>query len=299
VMAVFSSRGPTAITYGAKPDLVAPGVGTESLSVPSSTLYKNYPSALVPGTVASPSLPYLSLNGTSMAAPVVSGTVALMLQANPALTPNEIKAILQYTAQIYPAYDPLTEGAGFLNAAGAVALAQFLGGAKNAKYPSSTDWSARLIWGNQVLRGGRLTPSANAWTPGLTWGTALTPSGQNVQWGVLCSTAACDDTTKDAWRSTCLDSGCTAVNWGPDFHNAVWGTLCGGADCVEAWSPSLVAASDGDTVVWGTNADGDTVVWGTNADGDTVVWGTNADGDTVVWGTSCDDPACLSVVWSK
>ena len=36
-----------------------------------------------------------------MAAPVVSGTVALMLQANPTLTPNLVKAILQYTAQSY------------------------------------------------------------------------------------------------------------------------------------------------------------------------------------------------------
>ena len=34
-----------------------------------------------------------------MAAPVVSGTVALMLEANPSLTPNAVKAILQYTAQ--------------------------------------------------------------------------------------------------------------------------------------------------------------------------------------------------------
>ena len=36
-----------------------------------------------------------------MAAPVVTGTVALMLQANPPLTPNLVKAILQYTAQAY------------------------------------------------------------------------------------------------------------------------------------------------------------------------------------------------------
>ena len=68
---------------------------------------------------------YLSLSGTSMAAPVVGGTVALMLQANPNLTPNLIKAILQYTAQTYNGYKPLQQGAGFLNALGAVRLARF------------------------------------------------------------------------------------------------------------------------------------------------------------------------------
>ena len=70
--------------------------------------------------------PYLSLSGTSMAAPVVSGTVAQMLQANPALTPNQVKAILQYTAEASLNYDPLTQGAGFLNAKGAVYLARYL-----------------------------------------------------------------------------------------------------------------------------------------------------------------------------
>lgn len=38
-VAVFSSRGPTGVTSDAKPDIVAPGVGIESLSAPDSTLY--------------------------------------------------------------------------------------------------------------------------------------------------------------------------------------------------------------------------------------------------------------------
>ncbi len=60
-----------------------------------------------------------------MAAPVVAGTVALMLEANPKLTPNAVKAILQYTAQLKSNTSMLVQGAGMLNARGAVRLAKF------------------------------------------------------------------------------------------------------------------------------------------------------------------------------
>ena len=113
-MAVFSSRGPAAIDYPAKPDLVAPGVGIESLSDPASALYASNSAYLLGGTVTASYLPYLSLSGTSMSAPVVTGAVALMLQANPGLLPNAVKAILQYTARPFTSYDRLTQGAGVL-----------------------------------------------------------------------------------------------------------------------------------------------------------------------------------------
>ena len=94
-------------------------------AIQSARLYSTKASYLLGGTIPTAYLPYLSLSGTSMAAPVVSGTVALMLQANPALTPNAVKAILQYTAQPYAGYDSLTQGTGFLNASGAVQLARY------------------------------------------------------------------------------------------------------------------------------------------------------------------------------
>src|SRR5262249_21160044 len=148
-MAAFSSRGPAAIDFTAKPDLVAPGVGIESLSNPASRLYVTSARTLLPGTQPTSYLPYLSLSGTSMATPVVSGTIALMSHANPSLTPNAIKAILQYTSQPYVGYDPLTEGAGFLNAKGAVELAAYLAAPAGVPYPDTGGWSERIIWGNQ------------------------------------------------------------------------------------------------------------------------------------------------------
>lgn len=68
-LASFSSRGPTRFDHAAKPDLLAYGVGIESLSDPHSTLYSTYADYLLDGTRRTAYKPYLSLSGTSMAAP--------------------------------------------------------------------------------------------------------------------------------------------------------------------------------------------------------------------------------------
>jgi serine protease AprX len=285
-IAAFSSRGPAAIDYEAKPDLVAPGVGIESLSDPSSTFYRTRSAYLLPGTIPTAYLPYLSLNGTSMSAPVVTGTVALMLQANPALTPNLVKAILEYTAELHPDDDALTQGAGFLNAAGAVELARYFANTATV-YPDDSNWSRRITWANHRMTG-QLAAGANAWGLGVTWDNARTAWGALVQWG-------------QGWRASCANLLCTSITWGsPSSPNVVWGVRCGGSDCRDTWRPSIGATTalsrdDSDTVVWGNN-DNDTVVWGNN-DEDTVVWGNSDDGDTVVWGNGCVDSSCEPVVW--
>src|SRR5206468_7524940 len=163
-VANYSSRGPTYIDWSAKPDLVAPGSGTVSLAAPGSTFYTTKAAALIAGSTQTPFVPYLSLSGTSMSAPVVSGTVALMLQANPSLTPNAVKAILEYTAQTYPGYDALTEGAGFLNADGAVSLAAWYAAPATTPYPNTTSWARHVIWGNRMIEGPGATPDAIAWS---------------------------------------------------------------------------------------------------------------------------------------
>ena len=133
-----------------------------SLSAPGSTFYTTKAQYLVAGLIG-PSNPYLALSGTSMAAPVVSGTVALMLQANPNLTPNLIKAILQYTAQVYPGYRPLEQGAGFLNTYGAVKLAKFYAThTVGQRIPTQLTWSKHIFWGNHMISHGYINPAANA-----------------------------------------------------------------------------------------------------------------------------------------
>jgi len=66
---------------------------------------------------------YTAASGTSMATPHVSGAVALMLQANPGLTPDAVKSLLQSSARPM-AYGRHEAGAGYLDAYGAVRAAQ-------------------------------------------------------------------------------------------------------------------------------------------------------------------------------
>ena len=301
VVAAYSSRGPSAVDYAAKPDLVAPGTGIVSLSDPTSTFYTSKAAYLYAGSRPTSYKPYLSLSGTSMAAPMVSGTVALMMQANPALTPNMVKAILQYSAQDFRAYDALTQGAGFLNSRGAVQLARFYRNARvGDQFPISKDWSQNILWGNYRVSGGVLRPNANAWNLSTVWGSAADAFGENIVWGTLRDSdnivwGTIDFLDNIVW-GTVDSSGDNIVwgtirdgdniVWGTVADNIVWGTDCGGADCDNIVWGTL---RDADNIVWGTLSDSDNIVWGTLRDGDNIVWGTWGDVDNIVWGTSTED----------
>jgi serine protease AprX len=244
-VAPFSSRGPSYIDRAAKPDLVAPGVGIASLSDASSLLFSTHPSGRSWGTVDTLTPPYLSLSGTSMAAPVVAGAVALMLDANPSLTPNLVKAILQYTADHRTGYDDLTQGAGFLNARGAVQLAKSLAG-NPAAPPIAKDptrWNSHINWGNHRVGGGALNPRANAWRTDVVWGASTTSDGARITWGAACSGIDCDDIiggrlTDDRPTWGCADAACDRIvrgaSIGDDAPNIVWGSGCTTADCGSA-----------------------------------------------------------------
>lgn len=63
------------------------------------------------------------VDGTSVATPIVSGVIAQMLQAHPSLTPFEVRSILMDTAIPFDRFPAHRQGAGVLNAAGAVRAA--------------------------------------------------------------------------------------------------------------------------------------------------------------------------------
>jgi serine protease AprX len=123
-LAPFSAWGTS--DGNAKPDLVAPGRRIVSLRVPGSALDTLFADRVV---TAQNGATYIRMTGTSMATPVVSGAVALLLERRPDLTPDQVKALLTQTAQPYgqdsgaPLPDPSADGSGLLDVAAAMSAA--------------------------------------------------------------------------------------------------------------------------------------------------------------------------------
>ena len=97
-VAVFSSRGPTSDNR-VKPDLCFPGGSIISCRAKGTSM----------GTTINDS--YTQASGTSMATPHAAGACALLLQAKPGLTPQQVKDILMNTAK-YLNLDANTQGTG-------------------------------------------------------------------------------------------------------------------------------------------------------------------------------------------
>jgi serine protease AprX len=253
-VADFSSKGPTRYDRFAKPDLVAPGVAVVATAAQGSTLLTRYPTLeVLPG--------YMRLNGTSMAAPVVAGTAALMLSADSGLTSHTVKAVLQHTAQRLPGLNLVTQGVGEMNAAGAVRLARLI-------YPTAPLNSTWVKAWKAPHPADHLFGEAVRWTRSVTWGSqvhASNPYAHLAQW---------DDNV--VWG---LDAD--NVVWGLDLDNIVWGIA---DNIVWAEDDNIVWGITDENVVWGLD---DNIVWGIAEAVDNVVWGLMD--DNIVWGLSDDN----------
>ncbi len=128
-LAEFSSRGMNGrngtftlegkqYSWEDRPTVTTPGVDIVSTRViaPVSSLGATDDINLDPGHIPY----YTTMSGTSMAAPHLAGIVALILDANPSLSPDEVKQILQHTATNIPGSEPWEVGAGYANAYAAV-----------------------------------------------------------------------------------------------------------------------------------------------------------------------------------
>ena len=197
-VSVFSSRGPTWYDGLVKPDVVSPGESVLSVAAEGSRLRSVQEARGNTGE-------YMRLSGTSMAAAVTSGVIALTIDVNPKLTPNTVKAILQYSAipvlsdASGPHADALTQGAGQINGGGAFMLARAITadapvGSKWLAYQTITPiteiggqshtWTQSILWGRRRVSGLSLMELHRpAWAVGTVWGNAL--NDDNIVWGNL------------------------------------------------------------------------------------------------------------------
>ena len=318
-VAFFSSRGPSWYDGHAKPDLVAPGVALTSNAAKFASLFKSYPQ--LKSQLGAGKGSFASLSGTSMAAAVTTGVVALLLDAStsavhaePQVAPNVVKALLQYTA--LPVrddegnlYDALTQGTGKVNPRGALAMIEALdtrvpvGAPWISPRPATvttlggeiTEWSRRIIWNDTLVA----NPSA-IWVNSAQWGQcdpAVDPGCENIVWGTGFECDAGDPT-------------CENIVWGTlDTENIVWGSALSWWTSHIVWPDRILGMFVGDeNIVWGTFSGlseenivwgtwvGENIVWGT-FDGENIVWGT-FDGENIVWGTVAAFDA-ENVVWGS
>jgi serine protease AprX len=93
---------------GAKnPDFVAPGSHLQGLRVPNSFIDASHPEGRMGDR-------FFRGSGTSEAAAVTSGAIALLLQKYPALSPDAVKRFIMDNAQKVPSFDSQAQGAGEL-----------------------------------------------------------------------------------------------------------------------------------------------------------------------------------------
>src|SRR4051812_7643781 len=111
-VASYSSRGPTRFDLAVKPDVAAPGNKIVSLQANGSYLPTFYPALHAAGSSTNA---YMTLSGTSMAAPMVSGGIALLLQGTPGLTPAQVKLAIQNGATYVSNGGLMGAGAGSVN----------------------------------------------------------------------------------------------------------------------------------------------------------------------------------------
>ena len=259
----YSSRGPTRYDLRLKPDVVAPGNKIVSLEAAGSYLATQYPSLRVAGSGTNA---FRMMSGTSMAAAMVSGGAALLLESSPTLNPRQLKVALQVTAAPMLAEGLVAAGTGSVNLYAArkfAAPTELLG-----LLPTSTI-SGEFVSGSGLayLATGAVVDMTNAGYAGQrvfgmfdirkqpSWlsRTSLTEPSQLV-WGDI-NTWTYDQQL--VWGDQLMHVGSYQLVWGdqvfnPSGQQLVWGD--------QVYSPS------GQQLVWGdadtTNAN--QLVWGDN-----------------------------------
>jgi serine protease AprX len=261
-VAPFSSRGPARYEIVVKPDVVAPGTRIVSLEAQGSYISSTYPQWHIAGSAKNA---YLRLSGSSMSTAVVSGGVALLLNATPSLAPAQVKVAIQMGARYLPREGLIGAGAGSVNFAQSLKVSQngllnnilttlstLLGASSGATFRDHGTLIDR-VYDRSGIRLLQLLDLG-----------ALFQNASNMEPGVL------------NLLGTSNPLGSTPANY------VVWGNVAGWSGSYYVVWGNTIQAPSGQYVVWGNNtySDPNYVVWG-NADtsnGSYVVWGNSVGG---------------------
>jgi serine protease AprX len=215
-VASWSSRGITQDGF-AKPEIVAPGASIVAPLAMGSAFQALCPNCVVDNE-------YLKIGGTSMAAPMVAGAAALLLQVRPDLNPDQVKAILTRNV------NKTADGAAELDISRA--LRADAGVANQGIKPNATVYAALVEAGLDPTRATwtKATWTSATWTKATwtkaTWTKATWTGGVAAPWARATWTCAgCDaaaaqaadeeiDLTKSTWsKSTWSKSTWSRSSW--------------------------------------------------------------------------------------
>lgn len=258
----YSSRGPTRFELGLKPDIVAPGNKIVSLSAPGSYLASKYPELHVAG---SGNNRYMKMSGTSMAAAMVSGGAALLLEGG-VLTARQVKIALQLSARFMTDEGVLRAGLGRTNL-----------------------YSARRV--NSAITGlTGVVPAVTIAGKTVAPTEMMTMNGQPLLDGVLAPVGAGVIGPLELlarWLDTSISPSRLAVSRASQL---VWGDQVPAQQLV--WGDQF---SVGQQLVWGDRTPfGQQLVWGDGTLAQQLVWGDQTLAQQLVWG---DQTSGQQLVW--
>ena len=249
VIAPYSSRGPTRFDWTVKPDVAAPGTRIVSLEAVGSYIANTYPAWHVAGSGLNA---YNRLSGTSMSTAVVSGGVALLLDAYPGLSPAQVKVLLQSGARFVPSGGLIAGGTGSVDFSASVKLAD-------------NGLVSTVLSVVQNVLG--LSSGASFRDRGTLIDRLYDRSGINLL-GILNLGALLGGADSAEYGVLNLLGQQNSLGQTPPNH-LVWGNVAGWtANYYITWGTPIEEPSSGQHLVWGNMDDGDHLVWGTTVAGD-------------------------------
>ena len=184
----FSSTGPTIGDLVLKPDLVAPGNRIVATITSDAKLANKLPGRVKNCKESLCTSIYLEMSGTSMATPMTSAAVALMLDKDPTLSPATVKARLMRSARKIDS-DASTAGAGVLDVEAALGDTGVM--TQEALSPlmvldESTSGvlvqDTALLWGDDQWGSGYLFSDGFTWATGYGWTDENGVSANGYAW---------------------------------------------------------------------------------------------------------------------